>query len=81
MTPRGTQPGPLSITLVAMTGASSRLITFVGIQISEADGTLAAAVLLEIMFIVSWDGLTNLIHVLFQVSEQLKRRRQSSERV
>ena len=81
MTPRGTRPGPWSITLVAMTGASSRLITFVGIQISEADGTLAAAVLLEIMFIVSWDGLTNLIHVLFQVSEQLKRRRQSSERV
>ena len=35
MTPRGTQPGPWSITLVAMTGASSRLITFVGTQISE----------------------------------------------
>ena len=51
LTPRGTQLGPLNVTLVAVTGDNRHLINFVEIPISEEDGLLGGVVLYKITFI------------------------------
>ena len=51
LTPRGTQLGPLNVTLVAVTGDNRHLINFVEIPISEEDGLLGGVVSYRTMFI------------------------------